>query len=78
MKAFAVVDNDCKTQEISLIQDDAAEVNAYGIYEDIKSAKEAADYYTDKDQFECGLQEPYSVVEIEISFGKKVYSSKFE
>ena len=39
VKAFAVVDNDCKDTEIILIQDDMSSNNAYGIYEDEGTAK---------------------------------------
>lgn len=83
MKYFAVVDNDNKDKDLLLIQDSMLDEMedggcSFGIYEDLDSAKVAADFYTKKDQIESGLQIPLSVVEVEITFGAVLYSSKFE
>ena len=75
MKAFAIV---AKT-EIVLIQDELlieyGSGCCFAIYEDLDTAKAASDFYSIKDKGDIGLQHPYSIVEVEITLGKKLFTS---
>ena len=82
MKAYAVGFKDNPEQ----IQDSRAGEVAGGyentdillsIYPTEEGAREAADFYTKIDRFDSGLETPYEVHEVEITYGALVYTSKF-
>ena len=83
MKAWVVGDKDSPEQiQDSLAYESIGEhkntdlVAAIYLTED--SAKEAADYYSQRDRFDSGLEEPHSVYEVEIVFKEKIYTASFD